>query len=134
MSPDQKAVDLADAVCGLVRPFPAEQNRLDREFAGRLRAYMPILEAARAAGLEDLARTVAPAAMVIGAAEIEFSFTASRSRTSEAEIRIRAINAGFQRRFDASQSGHHRMTIALRRSAVAPDGSGDPFSRAGSRP
>jgi hypothetical protein len=134
MSPDQEPVDLASAVSGLVRPFPAEQDRLDREFAGRFLAWVPIFQAARAAGMEELARTVAPSAMAIGDAEIQLSFAISRSTASETDIRIRAINAGYQRRFEATQSVHHRITIKLQRSPLSPNGSEALLSGAGSPP
>ncbi|HEY0405122.1 MAG TPA: hypothetical protein VGC89_05310 [Pyrinomonadaceae bacterium] len=112
--------ELGVFLSGLAQNLSHQQLRLNEEYEERLAEFRPIFELARSLGYEDVARTIAPAQVVMEKAELQVDVRLSRSREQEFAITVRPLNLGFTRKYKYSEFADNRLRLTLQSIPLAP--------------
>lgn len=125
MAEPKNTFELGRFLLGLAHNLTHHQARLDAHYAASLRAYRPVLQAARAAGHEELARELMPTPLVIERAELRAEVQLGRSETQEFSLSVRLLNIGFVRRHQYAGTESHTLELSVQR---VPFPQGSPLS------
>lgn len=118
--------ELADLVTSLVEGLPAQQKRLDDDFAERLAEAAPLLRAVAERGGEALARGVAPAPVIVRRVEVEAQVRVARAREREAgagvgiRLETELLNLGVTRKYAYSEFSQSQLKMVVERVPMVP--------------
>jgi hypothetical protein len=120
MPPTPRPLPVDELLCGLALRLRGEQRRLDEDHAERLAAFKAVIEAARAAGDEQLARGLAPPSVVVAVAEVETRLRLSVGGEGGFALKVQPLDLGFMRRYAHSAFAQSTLEVTVRRVPAAP--------------
>lgn len=120
MAEQENAFELRQFLLGLAHSMVYQQARLDAEYAAWLRAYLPVVQAARAAGQEQLARELAPTPLVVEHTDLQVEVRVTRSEGQEFSLNVQLLNIGFMRQYQHSGTVSHTLEMSVQRVPFPP--------------
>ncbi|MFL6207691.1 MAG: hypothetical protein ACJ74W_02510 [Pyrinomonadaceae bacterium] len=115
MPPSHQSVSLRDFLILLAQAIPNQQARLDLDYLKRLEAFMPVLQQARAAGYETLARALTPTAIVLNNTELQLQLQLTHTVEQQVQLQVQLLDLGFMRRYAASATVRHALSLRVER-------------------
>jgi hypothetical protein len=117
--------DMREVIQHLASELPRAQQRLDTAHLEAVEAFAPLLDTARRAGFEGLARSLAPQRQLAGEYSASLQFHAAQTSERQHEIRVGIINLGYASRHAAAQFATSRLTVTVRQVPFEPGTRGD---------
>src|SRR5262245_4298192 len=112
--------DMREVIQHLASELPPAQQRLDAAYLQAAAAFAPLLDTARRAGFEGVARSLAPQRQLVGEYSASLQFHAAQTSERQHEIRVGIINLGHISRHAAAQFATSRLTVTVRQVPFDP--------------
>jgi hypothetical protein len=120
MATSEESFELTVLLSEMAHNLTHEQVRLDADYAARLQAFLPVLQAAHATSYESLARALAPMLLVVARAELRAEVQLARTEEQQFALSVRPINIGFTRKYQHSRFVRHTLELIVTRVPCPP--------------
>jgi hypothetical protein len=115
-------LDVPEFVFSLAVSVVEAQHEIDTQFTADLAEYLPVVSAARTAGLHSLAEALLPSRLTLSDTCIDASLTIRKERAASFELSVRPVNVAVHRRYAVSSYSSCRIEVSVRQAPPVPGG------------